>query len=128
MTNPAKEREKILQDLKNPPKRDRTKFGIHFRTELIIALSFICCFFLSTVYLKRYFSIYELKKKKNNLKLKLEELKLENRKLVEKVRKLGTLEGVEYLARNRLGLVKPGEIIIRPIKNKKEKAGGQAEE
>lgn len=41
-------------------------------------------------------------------------LEQENRELLEKIRQLGTVQSVEDIAKNELGLVKPGSIIFNP--------------
>lgn len=53
--------------------------------------------------------------KEHELQKKIEELERENRNLKETLDMLQTPEGIERLARERLGLVKPDEVVVFPV-------------
>jgi cell division protein FtsL len=78
-------------------------------------VSVIFCVSLSVIYLSRYSNIRGLLNREEELLKKVEELERENRKLKQSLQNLQTPEGIERLARERLGLVKPDEIVVIPI-------------
>lgn len=83
---------------------------------------------LSITYLVRYNNIRGLLQREAELKEKIEALERENRHLKQNLDTLSTPEGIERLARERLGLVKPEELVIYTVsENKNETATRPAE-
>lgn len=93
------------------PRRKRVRFS----AEVMFIVSVIFCVVLSIIYLSRYSTIRTLLQKEEELTLRLQELERENRRLKENLDMLSTPAGIERLARERLGLVKPEEVVIYPI-------------
>ena len=93
------------------PKKKRPRFS----TEVMFIVSVIFCVSLSIIYLSRYSTIRNLLNREDELTRKVEELERDNRKLKQNLQNLQTPEGIERLARERLGLVKPEEIVVVPI-------------
>ena len=91
------------------------KKRLRFSTEVMFIVSVIFCVSLSIIYLSRYSTIRTLMANEEELKGKIETLERQNRKLKENLETLSTPEGIERLARERLGLVKPEEIVVVPL-------------
>ncbi|MFZ2961257.1 MAG: septum formation initiator family protein [Candidatus Ozemobacteraceae bacterium] len=91
-----------------PQKKKRVRFS----TEVMFLVSVVFCVSLSVIYLSRYSTIRTLLLHEEELKSKIETLERENRKLKMNLETLSTPEGIERLARERLGLVKPEEIVV----------------
>ncbi len=75
---------------------------------------------MSITYLVRYNNIRNLLQREAELKEKIEALERENRHLQQNLDMLSTPEGIERLARERLGLVKPEELVIYTINENAE--------
>lgn len=88
---------------------------IRIMSELIFLLSVIFCVALSIIYLSRYATIKSLLEKEKEMVEKVQELERENKRLKEKLDQLSTPAGIERLARERLGLVRPEEVLVYPI-------------
>lgn len=91
------------------------KRKIRFSTEVMFIVSVIFCVSLSIIYLSRYSLIRGLQQKEEELKGKAMSLERENRRLKQELQNLSTPEGIERLARERLGLVRPEEIVVVPL-------------
>ena len=91
------------------------KKKIRFSTGIMFLVSVVFCVSLSVIYLSRYSSIRSLLIREGELKQKISVLEHENRRLKQSLDNLSTPEGIERLARERLGLVKPEEVVIFPI-------------
>jgi len=63
----------------------------------------------------KYARTLQLKEDIKRLESELEELKLKNNSLLEKVKSLQSDKSVEKIAREELGLTKPDEILIKGI-------------
>lgn len=94
-----------------PPKKKRVRFS----AEVMFIVSVIFCVSLSVIYLSRYSAIRALLQKEEELSGRIQDLERENRRLKENLDALSTPEGIERLARERLGLVKPEEVVVFPI-------------
>ncbi len=105
-----------MSDTNNLPKRRRVRFS----TEIMFILSAIFCVALSVIYLYRYNDIRNLLQTEAELRERIEDLERENRLLKENLDTLSTPEGIERLARERLGLVKPEEVVVYTIDDKNE--------
>ena len=90
-----------MSDFNNSPKRRRVRFS----TEIMVILSTIFCGTITVIYLTRYNDIRNLLQNEETLKERIEDLERENRMLKENLEMLSTPEGIERLARERLGLV-----------------------
>jgi len=62
-----------------------------------------------------YLRVFQLKREAARLEEERQELQRQNAQLREEIKLLQTSEYVERLARERLGLVKPGEIALRIV-------------
>lgn len=105
-----------MSDEKVPVKRKRVRFS----TEIMFILSVIFCVALSITYLVRYNNIRTLLQHEVELRERIEALERENRHLKASLEMLSTPEGIERLARERLGLVKPEELVVYTINDKNE--------
>ena len=105
-----------MSDTNNLPKRRRVRFS----TEIMFILSAIFCVALSLIYLSRYNDIRNLLQTEAEQRERIEDLERENRMLKENLDMLSTPEGIERLARERLGLVKPEEVVVYTIDDKNE--------
>ncbi len=93
---------------------------VRFSTEIMFILSVVFCVALSVIYLVRYNNIRTLLQREVELRDRIESLERENRHLKQNLDTLSTPEGIERLARERLGLVKPEELVIYTINEKNE--------
>lgn len=93
---------------------------VRFSTEIMFILSVVFCVALSLIYLVRYNNIRNLLQREAELRERIESLERENRHLKQSLETLSTPEGIERLARERLGLVKPEELVIYTINEKNE--------
>jgi len=105
-----------MSDEKVAVKRKRVRFS----TEIMFLLSVVFCVALSVTYLVRYNNIRSLLQREVELRERIESLERENRLLKQNLETLSTPEGIERLARERLGLVKPEELVIYTINEKNE--------
>lgn len=105
-----------MTEEKVPVKRKRVRFS----TEIMFILSVVFCVALSITYLVRYNNIRTLLQREAELRERIESLERENRHLKQNLDMLSTPEGIERLARERLGLVKPEELVIYTINEKNE--------
>ncbi|MBU1105033.1 MAG: cell division protein FtsL [Candidatus Riflebacteria bacterium] len=88
---------------------------VRFSTEIMFILSVVFCVALSVIYLVRYNNIRSLLQRETELRERIESLERENRQLKQSLDTLSTPEGIERLARERLGLVKPEELVIYTV-------------
>ncbi len=91
------------------------KSRVRFSTEIMFIVSVVFCVALCIIYLSRYSNIHSLLQKEIELQSRIEELERENRRLKTSLDALSTPEGIERLARERLGLVRPEEVVVFPI-------------
>ncbi|PKL43622.1 MAG: hypothetical protein CVV41_07540 [Candidatus Riflebacteria bacterium HGW-Riflebacteria-1] len=100
-----------MSEEKATVKRKRVRFS----TEIMFILSVVFCVALSVIYLVRYNNIRNLLQRETELRERIESLERENRHLQQNLDTLSTPEGIERLARERLGLVKPEELVIYTV-------------
>lgn len=98
----------------------RKRKRVPFSTEIMFILSVIFCITLSATYLVRYNNIRNLLQKEAELREKIENLERENRYLQNTLEALSTPEGIERLARERLGLVRPEEVVVYTLDKSEE--------
>ena len=103
-------------------KKTRQK-RVRFSAEIMFLLTAVFCTALSITYLVRYNNIAALESRERELKTRIEELERDNRQLKASLETYSTPEGIERLARERLGLVKPEELVIYTVNDKNESAG-----
>lgn len=96
-------------------KKVSRKKRVRFSTEIMFILSVVFCVALSVIYLVRYNNIRNLLQREAELQEKIEALERENRHLKQNLDMLSTPEGIERLARERLGLVRPEELVIYTV-------------
>ena len=84
---------------------------------LVLTACFVLFLIVCKLYLNQYIEIRKLEERlrKKQLELSAEKLKLD--KMVSEVGFLGTLEGVEKIAREKLKYIKRDEVIIVPVGN-----------
>ncbi|MDR7434445.1 MAG: cell division protein FtsL [Armatimonadota bacterium] len=91
---------------------------------LIVAL------FVAISFVETYLKVFQLKQEATKLAEERRELQRQNAQLREEIKLLQRPEYVEKLARERLGLVKPGEIALRivetpsPVESPQERPKG----
>jgi cell division protein FtsL len=78
----------------------------------IIIAGFIVFFAFS--YVRQFITMNRIQKEIDNKQLQLDEVKQKNDRLQEEVEKInsGSAEYLEKLARERLGMIKPGEKVV----------------
>ncbi len=81
---------------------------------LFSLLMLVFVFGLVFLFSTRYIKIVEAKDKVLEIEQKIEALKRENKELSEEVRLLKVPSYIEKVAREELGLVKPGEVLFLP--------------
>ncbi len=83
---------------------------VPFLSFLILLFIFVVVFLFSI----RYIKVVRAKDRLIKIQQKIEEIEVENRKLKEEVRLLNDPSYIEKVAREELGLAKPGEILFLP--------------
>ena len=83
---------------------------VPFLSFLILLFIFGVVFLFST----RYIKVVKAKDRLIKIQQKIEEIEIENKKLKEEVRLLNDPSYIEKVAREELGLAKPGEILFLP--------------
>ncbi|WP_160690156.1 septum formation initiator family protein [Clostridium sp. C2-6-12] len=81
----------------------------------IIIAGFIVFFAFS--YIRQYITMNRIQREIDNKQLQLEEVKQKNDRLQEEVEKINSdsAEYLEKLARERLGMIKPGEKVVNGV-------------
>ncbi|MBT3785866.1 hypothetical protein HOF92_12895 [bacterium] len=87
-------------------------YGKYVLYGIIFSSLFVLFMFVSQIYVNKYEEIQNRKLNVTELKIKVDELELENRKLARKIEELRTPIGQEKIARKQLKLIKPGENIM----------------
>ena len=105
-----------MTESNKPKKRKKVRFS----TEIMFILSVVFCVALSITYLVRYNNIRALLQREAELQERIEALERENTHLKQNLEVLSTPEGIERLARERLGLVRPEELVIYTISESEE--------
>ncbi len=106
---------KVIKGYKN-------KMTVH---KAIIIVSVLILVVLSG---QRMIKIFEQRQVINQLQMQLENERIRNQQLIEEIEILQSPEGIERIAREQLGLVKPNEIVIRPISLNQEDAKEPADD
>ncbi|MFZ7101377.1 MAG: FtsB family cell division protein [Peptococcaceae bacterium] len=96
-------------DQKPKPRKIRKKFSTRKMSRFILwGLIIYMCFSLS----QGFYQGYKLKQEINTLEKQLSIVKTENTELLDEFEYIQTPEAIEKIAREKLGLIKPGEIVI----------------
>lgn len=78
--------------------------------------------FLAVIYLPSYTKYQELKREDEKIAESIQELESENERLREEARLLQTdVKYLEKVLREELGLVKPGEVVYKFVRDEKQK-------
>lgn len=83
-------------------------------TRMFLVLLFL---YIVISFIMGIFKAYELKDEISVLKEEVEKLKKVNTELIQEVNYLNSKDAVEKLGREKLGMVRPGEIVVMPGKN-----------
>ncbi|NLM16376.1 MAG: hypothetical protein GX221_01495 [Candidatus Riflebacteria bacterium] len=100
---------------------EEKKKRVRFSTEIMFILSVVFSIALSLTYLVKYNDIRGFLQKEQEQKERIEQLERENRELTQNLHSLNTDEGIERVARERLGLIKPEELLIYTLPAKQNK-------
>lgn len=85
------------------------------RSNTVIKVAIVCALVLSTVTLATVHSILQQTREQTEaLRQQAAELEQENAKLEDKIDDLGSVDSVEDIAKEELGLVDPDTVIIEP--------------
>ena len=87
-----------------------------FHSKIVWAIILLLILYIVFLFSDKYARTLQLKEDIKRLESELEELKLKNNSLLEKVKSLQSDKSVEKIAREELGLTKPDEILIKGIK------------
>jgi len=77
---------------------------------------FVCIAYLIFTFSQGFYQAFQLKKEIKHLQSQLADLKVQNSKLQEEIKYMETPEAIEKIAREKLGLIKPGETVVMPAK------------
>ena len=86
-----------------------------FHSKIVLAIILLLILYIVFLFSDKYARTLQVKEDIKILESKIEELKLENNNLSEKIESLKSDESVEKIAREELGLTKPDEILIKGI-------------
>jgi len=86
-----------------------------FHSKIIWAIILLLILYIVFLFSDKYAQRLQLKEDIKILESEIEELKLKNNNLSEEVESLKSDKSVEKIAREELGLTKPGEILIKGI-------------
>jgi len=86
-----------------------------FHSKIVWAIILLLILYIVFLFSDKYARTLQLKEDIKRLESELEELKLKNNSLLEKVKSLQSDKSVEKIAREELGLTKPDEILIKGI-------------
>jgi len=86
-----------------------------FHSKIFWVVILLLIFYVVFLFSDKYVRTLQLKEDIKRLELELEESKLKNSSLLEEVEALKSDKFVEKIAREKLGLTKPDEILIKGI-------------
>jgi len=86
-----------------------------FRSKIIWVLILLLLFYAMYVFSDKYAKILQLKQDIHSLETEIEMLKSENKNLSQEIEWLNQEKSIEKIAREKLGLTKPGEILFKGI-------------
>ncbi|MEA1939093.1 MAG: septum formation initiator family protein [Candidatus Caldatribacteriota bacterium] len=84
-----------------------------FKSKLVWVLILLLIFYAAYIFSGKYARILQLKENIKGLESEIAELKTKNKDLSEEIESLKEDKSVEKIAREELGLTKPGEILIK---------------
>ncbi|MEA3453801.1 MAG: septum formation initiator family protein [Candidatus Caldatribacteriota bacterium] len=86
-----------------------------FHSKIIWAIILLLILYIVFLFSDKYARTLQLKEDIKRLESEVEELKLKNNNLSERIESLKSDKSVEKIAREELGLTKPDEILIKGI-------------
>ncbi len=86
-----------------------------FRIRYLIILAVII--YLGFTFIAQQLKIIELKRQQSETQTKIENLVIEGEQFRTEITNLNTPEYIEEMAREELGLIKPGEILYKKVPN-----------
>jgi len=86
-----------------------------FHSKIIWVIILLLIFYVVFLFSDKYARTLQLKEDIKRLESEIEELKMKNNNLSEKIELLESDKSVEKIAREELGLTKPDEILIKGI-------------
>jgi len=86
-----------------------------FHSKIIWVIILLLIFYIVFLFSDKYARTLQLKEDIKRLESEIEELKMKNNNLSEKIESLESDKSVEKIAREELGLTKPDEILIKSI-------------
>ncbi|RCW41168.1 MULTISPECIES: septum formation initiator family protein [unclassified Halanaerobium] len=84
---------------------------------LFITIIAVILFMAGVQYYQNIKKMERLQNKIERLENNINEAKEENKKLAEELQNVDSDEYIEKIAREKLGLVKPGEVLVMPVEN-----------
>ncbi len=90
----------------------------------VIIMTVIFIIIMSVIGIKFFINCKKINSLENRIEVfseKIDEAENKNRDLKKELKNLNDLEYIEKIARRKLGLVKPGEVLLIPVEKDKEK-------
>ena len=88
--------------------------------KLLVIILILIIVFVGINYYNNIKKINELQLKIDNLNSKIESSKEEKNELQKELENINNRDFIEKIAREKLGLVKPGEVLVVPVEEKNE--------
>ncbi len=86
-----------------------------FHSKIVLAIILLLILYIVFLFSDKYARALQLKEDIKRFESEIEELKMKNNNLSEEVESLKSDKSVEKIAREKLGLTKPDEILIKGI-------------
>lgn len=102
-----------MQQKNNPPKKIQFEVR-HSPLSLKIILTLLIIFSMAALTALRWVHL-ELQAQTDALKAEAAQIEYTNSKLTERTANVGTVQGIEDIAREELGLVDPNTVVIQPV-------------
>ncbi|MFW6237720.1 MAG: FtsB family cell division protein [Halanaerobiales bacterium] len=90
------------------------------KKKILLIIMVIILFFSAVRYYRNARRINQLNKRIQTMENNIEEAKRENRKLEQRLERLNDGDYIEREAREKLGFVKPGEVLLIPLEDREE--------
>lgn len=99
----------------------KTQGGFFMKKKLIIGVALVIFLFSLFNFYTNHQKIEKLETQINNLNQEIRKAEEKNKELNKKLINVQSEEFIEKTARTKLGLVKPGEVLVIPVEEKEEK-------
>lgn len=109
---------------KEPSFNKKEKLSSSVNHSLVLGLCFLLFLVVCKLYLEQYIEIRRLEEQKVSIEIQLKKEEEELEHMKKRVAFLGTLEGIEKIARERLKYIKEEEVIVVPIESKRGSSEG----